>query len=239
MKLMKQIHPYLAVFTFCVLLAACSRHNNDPSMYKVKTQIVYSLPSNNPIDTIVDSNTYIYDSYGRQYQDIQNGKDTITWFYNASNITAVRTNPQQTTIYPLNSQGFISDYTTSEGRLYDNQGFLTVDTVYTVGGTSSTLIIYYFDFYTITNGNITCHRQVNPNGTIVNEFKYNFLNTLDTRDFGQSYFGSRSKNLVSTRTNDSCTSCQLPFTYVYKFDNTGRVIFEQSSPSIWSTYTYY
>ena len=134
--------------------------------------------------TTTSNTTLTYDAQNR-LSIVQQGTSTPVQFsYGSGSIT--QTQGSQVTIFTLNSAGLVVSDNQGNSYVYDNNGYNTTTTNNGVGGTTT--------INTISNGNVA--NSSSTTNSLTTTYAYTYLTTTDYRNYGQSYFGKSSKNLI-------------------------------------------
>ena len=223
---------FFSCFFVAVFLVACKKETPAPitvTVSKVRSQIITS-PTGVPDTTI-----YTYDNTGRLATSLE---DTLltTYTYGSNSITVTNM---------LSGHTFLTVYNTSPGGLAtsDSKGFVytysswgyLMSLSYTGAGT------YDSTLYLVSDGNVntTIRHQVDSSTDNRVTTVYTYLSTIDSRDYGLSFLGGQSTNLINTETITQIingSTYTINYTYSYTFDNKGRVT-QQVKSSGTATYT--
>jgi hypothetical protein len=186
-----------------------------------------------------------YNSDGKLSKTVESGMTNYTTTYTYLGITInvigdiSQTEIKDIGIYSLNSQGYVSNITGTNGNSnyviiyeYDKSGYCTKETY------SSDNIIE-ITTYTYANGNMTSTTLMS--GTMSNTTTYEYYtdkdNTLDYAHRGIIFMGKSNKNLIKKATIGNSI-----ITYTYDYDQDNYVTKQTRTASDgsiqWESYTY-
>ena len=199
--------------------------------------------------SVLYTDSLIYDSQGRQIVYDGGANNYGTYTYNGSTVTktvqsSCSGNPcTYYLIYTLNANNLATyriyrdgAYTSFTQSTFDAEGHLLTE----ISIDSSTGLSRDTIINTWTNGNLTTSYSgsVNPFGHYSYTYVYTYLtDKLNTADYGTSFLGKTSTNLVHTISYNGTV-----YTLDYEYDTQGRVKKSTSTPSIsnyYAEFTYY
>jgi hypothetical protein len=230
--------PVLISLVFISFFMGCVKNpppSTNVTISKVKSQITTS--STGVPDTVI----YTYDSLGRQ---ITSQTDTLVMAYaytaNTVTMTDMLNGVHFLTIYNTNSAGQATSDSKGFVYAFNAAGYLTN---YSYTGTGN----YDSTIYAISGGDIDIsvqHQADSATNNLVTT-SYTYLSTEDSRDFGLTFLGKQSTNLINTETITQLTnsnSYSINYTYSYTFDSKGRVsqqVQSSGTATYTTSYTYY
>lgn len=194
----------MAMVAGIAILSGCNKDSTPNGKVKSKTESFTNAQG----QTSSLTTTYTYDGQGRITLSQPSSGNVTSYSYGNGSITVT----SGTTVITgtLNGQNLLTSTNTGFTFTYDNNGYLIASTA---GASKSTV-------NTITDGNVTSS-TTNDNGNSTTTV-YSYSTKSDYRDYGQSFFGKNSKNLVTTETISNANGT-LVFTHTYTFDEQGRV----------------
>lgn len=238
-------------FLFFVLLIACNNDIPTPSTFNlIKTQ-TDSATNKTLYFTYDDSNrlTKIANSFDTTYFTYEYVSDTLRIRLH----NGYSSNYLEDKSYLLDNNGLISEYIYENGLIsdisefykYNNSKFLF---------TKMESMIDYGNLDSLWNDDnnyilkISHYGGLLGGGTITYHYEYfNNLNTIGNDNFGKSFLGKSSKNLVKTENFYNDNSSQIfrerdTIFYSYEYDNNNRVIIQRTKSALTNnktSYTYY
>ena len=231
--LTERFTPLLLSFFFVAsFLVGCKKNNPNPvtvTISKVRSQIITS-PSGIPDTTI-----YTYDITGRQATSLEDTLlTTYTYGSNTVTVTSMLAGHNFATTYYTNVNGLATSDSRRFSYTYSSWGYLA-SLAYTGAGTYDSTV------YLVSVGNIdtTIRHQVDSATDNRVTTVYTYLSTVDSRDYGLSFLGKQSTNLINTENITQIingSNYTVSYIYSYTFDNKGRVT-QQIRSSGTATYT--
>ena len=215
-----------------ILLSSCKKDTSAPinvTISKVRSQIITSSSG------LPDTTIYTYDNTGRLYTSLEDTLlTTYTYGSNTVTVTSMLAGRTFLTIYNTNSRGLATSDSKSFVYKYSSWDYLT-SLSYTGTG------IYDSTLYFVSGGNVdnTVRHQVDSATDNLVTTTYTYLSIIDSRDYGLSFLGKQSTNLINTETITQVingSTYTIRYTYSYTFDNKGRVT-QQVRSSGTATYT--
>lgn len=218
-----------------VLLAfvySCKKDEDTENPAKETVPLIATRAITYPGSSSVDSTYYLYDSQGRYAGYYNNHKQRVDITYSGSSVVYKAYNEntlKYTDTYTLNAQGMASQLVRTgvvsgtEKYFYNNANQLTHSISIFNGNTDTIFYSYEGDNFTQS---ITRYEEssVVTRDTVRFEYYTDKISTVNPANYGATFMGPRSKNLIRKK-----TMRQIISDYTYEFDSQDRVIKETSA----------